>query len=48
MQPCKTGDQPYSDASPNGECSLIDGVLQWKVERLIGIVFPIQQKARML
>ena len=21
MQPCKTGDQPYSDASPNGECS---------------------------
>ena len=23
MQPCKTGDQPYSDASPNGECSLI-------------------------
>ena len=24
MQPCKTGDQPYSDASPNGECSLDD------------------------
>ena len=23
MQPCKTGDQPHSDASPNGECSLI-------------------------
>ena len=23
MQPCKTGDQPYSDPSPNGECSLI-------------------------
>ena len=23
MQPCKTGDQPYSNASPNGECSLI-------------------------
>ena len=22
MQPCKTGDQPYTDASPNGECSL--------------------------
>ena len=22
MHPCKTGDQPYSDASPNGECSL--------------------------
>ena len=22
MQPCKTGDQPCSDASPNGECSL--------------------------
>ena len=22
MQPCKTGDQPYSDACPNGECSL--------------------------
>ena len=22
MQPYKTGDQPYSDASPNGECSL--------------------------
>ena len=22
MQPCKTGDQPYSDASPNSECSL--------------------------
>ena len=22
MQPCKTGDQPYSDTSPNGECSL--------------------------
>ena len=23
MQPCKTGDQPYSDPSPNGECSLV-------------------------
>ena len=23
MQPCKTGDQPYSDASPYNECSLI-------------------------
>ena len=22
MQPCKTGDQLYGDASPNGECSL--------------------------
>ena len=22
MQPCKTGDQLYSDASPNNECSL--------------------------
>ena len=22
MQPCKTGVQPYSDASPNSECSL--------------------------
>ena len=22
MQPCKTGDQPYSDASPNGELSV--------------------------
>ena len=22
MEPCKTGDQPYSDPSPNGECSL--------------------------
>ena len=22
MQPCKTRDQPYSDTSPNGECSL--------------------------
>ena len=22
MQPCINGDQPYSDASPNGECSL--------------------------
>ena len=24
MQPCKTGDKPYSDASPNGECSLVE------------------------
>ena len=23
MQPCKTGHHPYSDASPNGECSLV-------------------------
>ena len=23
MQPCKTGDQLYSDASPDGECSLV-------------------------
>ena len=23
MQPCKTGDQPYSDASPYSECSLV-------------------------
>ena len=22
MQPCKTGDQPYSNASPYSECSL--------------------------
>ena len=27
MQLCKTGDQPYSDASPNGECSLPPGYL---------------------
>ena len=25
MQPCKTADQPYSDASPNSECSLLGG-----------------------
>ena len=25
MQTCKTGDQPYSDASPNCECSLVRG-----------------------
>ena len=24
MQPCKTGDQPYSDASPNSEFSLLE------------------------
>ena len=23
MHPCKIGDQPYSDPSPNGECSLV-------------------------
>ena len=23
MHPGKTGDQPYNDASPNGECSLV-------------------------
>ena len=23
MHPCKTGDQSYNDASPNGECSLV-------------------------
>ena len=28
MQPCKTGDQPYSDASPNGECSLDEAYKQ--------------------
>ena len=27
MQPFKTGDQLYSDASPNGECSQ---VCQWE------------------
>ena len=27
MQPCKTGDQPYSDASPNSECSLAGSTL---------------------
>ena len=27
MQPCNTGDQPYSDASPNGECSLVDLII---------------------
>ena len=26
MQPCKIGDQPYSDASPNGECSLVEAI----------------------
>ena len=25
MQPCKTGDQLYSDPSSNGECSLDQG-----------------------
>ena len=29
MQPCKTGDQPYSDPSPNGECSLADTPFDW-------------------
>ena len=32
MQPCKTGDQPYSDASPNVECSL-DRVKEKEYER---------------
>ena len=27
MQLCKTGDQPYSDPSPNGECSLVTPTL---------------------
>ena len=31
MQPCKTGDQPYSDPSPNGECSLLKGLLTQSV-----------------
>ena len=26
MQPCKTGDQPFSDASPNSLCSLLSSV----------------------
>ena len=28
MQPCKTEDQPYSDASSNGECSLVSASVQ--------------------
>ena len=35
MQPCKTGDQPYSDASPNGECSLLDPLCNVKTGILI-------------
>ena len=31
MQPCKTGDQLYSDASPNGECSLGKALLRGNV-----------------
>ena len=35
MQPCKTEDQPYSDASPNSECSLVDLFdlyLAWRIK----------------
>ena len=42
MQPCKTGDQQYSDASPNGECSL-----DWEIKRSgerDRIKIPIQNK----
>ena len=28
MQPCKTGDQPYSDTSPYSECSLVLGLIK--------------------
>ena len=34
MQPCKSGDQPYSDASPNGECSLVRLNLSAKEEQI--------------
>ena len=34
MQPCKTGDQPYSNASPNGEFSLAQPTTKtfWKIK----------------
>ena len=32
MQPCKTGDQPYSDASPNGECTLTKHIINLGME----------------
>ena len=38
MQPCKTGDQPYSDASPNGECSLL---LCVEIDRQITIILDM-------
>ena len=34
MQPCKTGDQPYSDASPYSECSLKRVILLTNYETL--------------
>ena len=35
MQPCKIGDQPYSDASPNGECSEITPKWPWIVSKKV-------------
>ena len=44
MQTCKTGDQPYSDTSPNGECSLLLIILYSDVcyaKRICSIVRPV-------
>ena len=35
MQPCKTEDQLYSDASPNSECSLVVLVSIYKWGRML-------------
>ena len=39
MQPCKTGDQPYSDASPKGECSLINFINEMQIEEYLERAF---------
>ena len=41
MQPRKTGDQPYSAASPNCECSLPGGIfLQLQSQNFISKLEP--------
>ena len=43
MQPCKTGDQLYSDASPNGECSLVV-FTPWRITQQKTVIGAMKKK----
>ena len=41
MQTCKTGDQPYSDTTPNGECSLVVSSFKYATHSFLNLTASV-------
>ena len=41
MQTCKTGDQPYSDTTPNGDCSLVVSSFKYATHSFLNLTASV-------